>query len=78
MKFIASTLIILSLFPIQAQTKIKFEEVNHDFGEIREENGFAQHTFRFINGGDNPIRITNVKASCGCTTPGWTKEEVMP
>ncbi|MDE0472916.1 MAG: DUF1573 domain-containing protein [Ekhidna sp.] len=78
MKFIASILIILSLLPIQAQTKIKFEEVDHDFGEIREENGFAQHTFRFINEGDNPIRITNVKASCGCTTPGWTKEEVMP
>ena len=51
MKFIASILIILSLLPIQAQTKIKFEEVDHDFGEIREENGFAQHTFRFINEG---------------------------
>lgn len=78
MKFIVSALIILSFLPIQAQTKIKFEEVDYDFGEIREENGYAEHTFYFINEGDSPVRITNVKASCGCTTPGWTKEEVMP
>jgi len=78
MKFTASSLIILSFFSTQAQTKVTFEEVDHDFDEIREEDGSVEHTFRFVNEGDNPIRITNVKASCGCTTPGWTKEEVMP
>ncbi|GAB4231585.1 MAG: DUF1573 domain-containing protein [Ekhidna sp.] len=60
------------------QSSIKFEVVDHDFGEIREEDGFAEYTFNFVNSGDKPVKITQVKASCGCTTPGWTKEEVMP
>ncbi|HZX73853.1 MAG TPA: DUF1573 domain-containing protein [Cyclobacteriaceae bacterium] len=25
-----------------------------------------------------PLIITNVQASCGCTTPSWTKDPVMP
>ena len=61
-----------------AQSKLEFITVDHDFGEIREEAGPAEFTFHFVNNGEAPIRITHVKASCGCTTPGWTKEEVMP
>ncbi|WP_436517298.1 DUF1573 domain-containing protein [Ekhidna sp. To15] len=60
------------------QSKLDFEKLDHDFGEIREENGPAEFTFGFVNVGEEPIRITSVKASCGCTTPGWTSEEVMP
>ncbi|WP_462248171.1 DUF1573 domain-containing protein [Ekhidna sp.] len=61
-----------------AQSKLEFITLDHDFGEIREEAGPAEFTFHFVNKGEAPIRITHVKASCGCTTPGWTKEEVMP
>lgn len=61
-----------------SQSKLDFVTENHDFGEIREEAGPAEFTFHFVNIGDDPIRITGVKASCGCTTPGWTNEEVMP
>jgi hypothetical protein len=32
----------------------------------------------FTNTGDQPVKISNVKASCGCTTPFWTREEVLP
>ncbi len=60
------------------QSKLKFDVVDHDFGEIKEEDGFAEHTFNFVNTSDVPVTITQVKASCGCTTPGWTKEEVLP
>lgn len=60
------------------QSSLQFDKSDHDFGEIREEGGSAEYTFTFVNSGDQPIRITNVKASCGCTTPGWTREEVMP
>ena len=62
----------------QAQSGLVFDKVDHDFGEIKEEAGYAEYTFDFVNLGESPIQITNVKASCGCTTPGWTKEEVMP
>ncbi|HNF48950.1 MAG TPA: DUF1573 domain-containing protein, partial [Chitinophagales bacterium] len=36
------------------------------------------YEFEFTNVGKEPLIIENVKASCGCTTPGWTKEPVMP
>ncbi len=78
MRFIFSILCALVLFISNAQPALKFENTDHDFGEIKEENGYAEHTFHFVNKGNEPIKISNVKASCGCTTPGWTKEEVMP
>ncbi len=61
-----------------AQGTLEFINETHDFGDIKEEDGFAEYTFNFVNTGDQPIKITHVKASCGCTTPGWTREEIMP
>ncbi len=58
-------------------TTIEFYEESHNFGEIKEGEK-VKHTFRFKNTGSNPLKVENVKASCGCTTPDWTKEEVAP
>ena len=41
-----------------------------------EENAVA--TFKYSNKGDKPIRITNVKSSCGCTVPALKKNDVAP
>ena len=41
-----------------------------------EQNAVAQ--FKYTNKGDKPIRITNVKSSCGCTVPALKKNEVAP
>jgi hypothetical protein len=60
-----------------AQGVIKFETENHDFGKVTEGN-LATHEFKFKNTGNQPVVISNVQASCGCTTPEWTKEPVMP
>lgn len=38
----------------------------------------ATHEFRFVNTGDQPLVISNVRASCGCTTPFYTKAPVLP
>ncbi|MEO9481882.1 MAG: DUF1573 domain-containing protein [Ekhidna sp.] len=78
MKVIFSISAMMILMSGIAQSTIKFTKVDHNFGEIREMDGAVEFTFQFINNGEEGIRITNVKASCGCTTPGWTKEEVMP
>ncbi len=58
--------------------KIRFDAQAHDFGTISQENGPVTHEFSFVNITDNPIRITGVEASCGCTTPSWTSEPVAP
>ena len=38
----------------------------------------ATHEFKFKNTGNQPVIIANVQASCGCTTPDWTKTPVLP
>src|SRR5689334_6348391 len=49
----------------------------HDFGKIK--LGVpVTHEFKFTNTGKTPLIITNVQASCGCTTPSWTKDPVPP
>ena len=56
---------------------ISFEDTKHDFGVIKEGDK-ATHTFQFLNNGTEPLILTNVKASCGCTTPKWPREPIMP
>lgn len=59
-------------------SSISFEEKVHDFGEFLEADGVVTHKFEFTNTGAEPLIIQRVSASCGCTTPSWTREPVMP
>lgn len=60
-----------------AQPQIEFDKTKHDFGEIPE-GPKASYTFEFTNTGDAPLTLQNVRASCGCTTPEWSREPIMP
>lgn len=77
-------LVIISLFLVsitalaQPDQDLKFKEEKHDFGLIKEVDGPAEYQFDFTNTGSNPVKILNVRASCGCTTPAWTHESVLP
>lgn len=55
---------------------IKFEVVEHDFGKIQK-GGNGTFEFEFLNDGSEPLILSNVRASCGCTTPNWTKEPIF-
>lgn len=55
-----------------------FKEKTHDFGEILEQQGNADYEFIFTNNSGRSVRIISVQASCGCTTPDWSKEAVTP
>lgn len=57
--------------------KIKFQEEAHDFGAIVE-GPQATFDFHFKNEGKEPLVLSNVRASCGCTVPTWPKEPVLP
>ncbi|MDR0384515.1 MAG: DUF1573 domain-containing protein [Prevotellaceae bacterium] len=61
-----------------AQAKIQFSDAKHDFGNIKEANGPVSHVFKFTNTGNAPLVIRNVETSCGCTSPEYTKEAVLP
>lgn len=56
---------------------LNFEFETYDFGDVNEGDD-ASVDFVFTNNGKEKLIITDVKASCGCTTPFWSKEPVMP
>jgi len=60
-------------FVAMSQAVIEFESIEHDFGKIYEKDGDVFHDFKFTNVGDSALVISNVKATCGCTTPSWTR-----
>lgn len=62
----------------QEKGKANFEITQYDFGEIQESDGPVDYKFEFTNSGNSPLMIRGVRASCGCTTPAWTKEEIGP
>ena len=57
--------------------KIEFEEAAYDFGTIKE-GAVVEHIFKFKNTGEAPVILSQVSASCGCTTPEYTKDPVLP
>lgn len=60
------------------KSTVRFDEETHDFGIVDINGGSVSHNFTFVNTGKMPFIINEVKASCGCTTPEWTKEPVIP
>ena len=65
---------------VQAQESapvITFKENSKDFGDITQGQQVA-HTFVLTNTGKQPLIISNVAATCGCTVPSWPKEPVAP
>ncbi|MCC8035269.1 MAG: DUF1573 domain-containing protein [Rikenellaceae bacterium] len=62
----------------KGQTTLSFKEVLWDFGNIKEADGPVSHTFEFTNTGQNAIVIERVSVSCGCTTPEYSREPVLP
>ncbi len=76
------TILCFVLFVIQSIAQVakplQFKEETFDFGEVIEKKGSVTHQFEFTNLSNRPVKILNVKPSCGCTTPDWTKELVQP
>lgn len=57
---------------------ITWEKSSYDFGDIIQGDK-VEHTFSFTNTGNQPLIITNVEVTCGCTTPkGWPRDPIAP
>lgn len=73
-----STLKVDETIAIQKDTAIiEFSKVSHDFGKIVVGTQ-AKTTFEYTNKGNVPLVLTNVRPSCGCTAPNWSREPLMP
>ena len=53
------------------------KQSSHDFGKIIQGRPVT-HVFELVNKGTEELRIENVQASCGCTTPEWSYTPVKP
>lgn len=53
------------------------KEESYDFGKIPQGKPVT-HIFKVGNAGKEPIKINNVQASCGCTTPEWDRDKDIP
>ncbi|MEI9921807.1 MAG: DUF1573 domain-containing protein [Bacteroidota bacterium] len=74
--FIFLITLVVSYAQAQQAEQLIFNETVHDFGAIDELAGNAEFEFTFTNNSGRPINIISVVASCGCTTPGWTRETI--
>lgn len=80
------TALLFASFLANAQTstikkadgpEISFESLEHDYGTIQQAaNGDCVFTFK--NTGNEPLILSDVRKSCGCTTPTWSKEPILP
>ncbi|MBR2935990.1 MAG: DUF1573 domain-containing protein [Paludibacteraceae bacterium] len=77
-KMLMLAAILCSVVTMAQEPVITFNETTHDFGKINEADGKVTTIFEFTNEGMTPLVLTNVRASCGCTTPKWTHEPIEP
>jgi hypothetical protein len=61
----------------EIQDVLKLKEAEHDFGKIPQGKP-VYYTFLITNTSQQPLKLDDVHASCGCTTPEWSREPIAP
>ena len=75
-KVLAGLFMTASVAFVTAQT-ISFDKTTFEYGNVK--SGSDGHRFFTVtNKGDKPLIISEVKPSCGCTTPEWSKDPILP
>ncbi|MCB0456803.1 MAG: DUF1573 domain-containing protein [Flavobacteriaceae bacterium] len=76
-KIILVAVVALVSFAVQAQAKIEFKSDTVDYGEIAKGSDGVR-VFEFTNTGTEPLIVSDVKSSCGCTVPEKPKDPIAP
>jgi hypothetical protein len=61
----------------QKEDILQLKETGFSFGKIPQGRP-VNHVFEVVNTGRSPLLLENVQASCGCTTPEWSREPIAP
>jgi len=74
-----SLVLIAYYFSIAQSTapEIKFEKKVYDYGTITKGSD-GEGEFLFKNVGNEPLIITTIQKSCGCTIPTWDQKPILP
>lgn len=73
----SSFLLATALHAQTADDALGLKEAEFNFGSIPQGKP-VYHIFQIVNKGKTPLKLDNVQASCGCTTPEWSKEPLAP
>lgn len=77
MKKILAGLFMTGALAFASAQTISFDKTTFDYGNVKA--GADGHRFFVVkNTGDKPLIISEVKPSCGCTTPEWSKDPILP
>lgn len=60
----------------QADELLTLKETEFDFGKIPQGKP-VNHVFEVTNKSNVALKINNINASCGCTTPEWEKDKTV-
>ncbi len=79
MKSFRSFIALISLaLAFTAGAQIHWLETTHNFGAIDESVGPVDCIFKFVNTSSEPVSIVRAHASCGCTSPKYSRDAVAP
>ncbi|WP_395632999.1 DUF1573 domain-containing protein, partial [Flavobacterium sp.] len=75
-----ATLLFNAMVFAQDGPKIEFKDKDNtiDYGKVTKEEDSGLRVFEFTNTGNQPLLIKDVKSSCGCTVPSFSKDPIMP
>lgn len=62
----------------EKKEQIVVDQEVYDFETISESAGKVTATFKLTNNTKGPVLVTNVRVTCGCTEPVWTKKPIEP
>lgn len=71
---VSPTTVIGGPAPTTDEKLLVLKETEYDFGKIPQGKPVT-HIFALANNSTDTLKISNVAASCGCTTPEWEKDK---
>lgn len=77
MKKLIGGLFLFGMAGVFSAQTISFDKTTIDYGTINAGSD-GHRVFTFKNTGNKPLVLSNVKPSCGCTTPDWSKQAIQP
>lgn len=77
MKKIFAALFLAGSFALASAQTISFDKTVYEYGNVKV-GADGHRVFTVKNTGDKPLIISRVQASCGCTTPEWSQDPIMP
>ncbi|WP_267401772.1 MULTISPECIES: DUF1573 domain-containing protein [unclassified Chryseobacterium] len=77
MKKLIAGIALFGTFALASAQTITFDKTTFDYGTVKPSSDGTRF-FTVTNTGDKPLVLSNVKASCGCTTPEFKTDPIMP